>query len=138
MNPFVSVFWTVIVLASACIASETVNESIQSRIHRELGNGGRKLIEVTDPSIVLDGQFIIMFDPDTVMNVTEKTTQLFTKEQIVFQYDNIAIKGVAIRSATTNLLNTLEADPHVLFIQPVRRNMQRCTLCYFLRSNPTY
>ena len=39
----------------------------------------RKMIEVRDPSYIVDGKYIIIFDPDSVANATDKSMQLFTK-----------------------------------------------------------
>jgi hypothetical protein len=111
--------WTLLVLAAMGEAHATFSYSTKSRLHRELGNG-RKLIEASDSSKVLDGQFIVVFDSDIVMNVTVKASQLFTKEQISFVYDTVVMKGVAIRNATSQLLDTLELDSQILFIEPVR------------------
>ena len=83
-------------------------------------NSNRKMIEVTDPSSIVDGQYIILFDPDSVENVTNKSLQLFTTSQILYVYDNIAIKGVAIRNVTMKHLYELESDPDILSIEPVR------------------
>jgi hypothetical protein len=119
MNILISFIWTILLLAASGAASEPLSESFKSRLRQQFGNS-RKLIEASDTSIVLEGQYIVVFDPDTVANVTKKATQLFASHQVMFQYDNIAIKGVAIRNATSNLLKKLESDPQVLFIQPVR------------------
>ena len=94
--------------------------------NNKMNSNHRKLIEGnTDPSSVVDGQYIIIFDPDHVGNVTEKVTQLFntttTKSQILYIYDNIAIKGVAIRNVTIERLYELESDPDILSIEPVRK-----------------
>jgi hypothetical protein len=83
-------------------------------------NSNRKMIEVTDSSSIVDGQYIIIFDPDSVENVINKSLQLFTSSQILYVYDNIAIKGVAIRNVTMKRLYELESDPHILSIEPVR------------------
>ena len=87
-------------------------------------NKNRKLIEAFDLSSAVNGQYIIIFDPDSVSNATEKSMQLFTKSQISYVFDNIAIKGVAIRNVTTQMLYELEADIHILSIEPVRENTQ--------------
>jgi hypothetical protein len=80
--------------------------------------GGRKLVEATDPSSVLEGQYIVIFE-QRVANVTAKVAQLFLPHQIYYQYDNAAFKGVSVRSVTSKLLSKLEADPLVLMIEPV-------------------
>jgi hypothetical protein len=80
--------------------------------------GGRKLVEATDPSSVLEGQYIVVFE-QRVANVTAKVAQLFLPHQIYYQYDNVAFKGVSVRSVTSKLLSKLEADPLVLMIEPV-------------------
>ena len=79
----------------------------------------RKMIEVRDPSSIVDGKYIIIFDPDSVANATDKSMQLFTKSQISYIYDNIAIKGVAIRNVTTQRLHEVESDQDILSIEPV-------------------
>ena len=82
-------------------------------------NKNRKMIEVSDPSSGVDGQYIIIFDPESVSNVTEKSMQMFTASQITYVFDNIAIKGVAIRNVTPLRLNELETDSHILSMEPV-------------------
>jgi Subtilase family len=68
----------------------------------------------------MPGQYIVVFDPDAVTNVTEKVTALCSPKQVAYEYDNIAIKGVAIRNVTKQMLNQLEGDPEILFYAPVR------------------
>jgi hypothetical protein len=81
----------------------------------------RKLIPTMDPStVVKDGQYIVLFDPDTVTNATKKALQLFATFQIGYIYDNIVMKGVAIRNVTSQFIDMLESDPHILWIEPVR------------------
>lgn len=84
-------------------------------------NSHRKMMKVTDLSSVVDGKYIIIiFDPDSVENVTNKSLQLFTSSQILYVYDNIAIKGVAIQNVTMKRLYEFESDPDILSIEPVR------------------
>ena len=123
MIGFISLLIVVLLLSST--TSTSLSESLQARVcGRQLGQN-RKLLSVEDPTIVLDGQFIIVFDNKAVQNVTAKVENLFVKEQILYEYDNIAIKGVAIRNATFELLGRLERDSDILFIAPVRTLKKR-------------
>jgi hypothetical protein len=112
-------------LASVMLLSTMATASFTRRL------GARKLVEAEDPSKVLEGQYIVIFDPK-VSNVTTKVAQLFSPQQVSFEYDNAAFKGVSIRSATKSLLNQLVADPQILWIEPVRQTnfrshqQQRC------------
>jgi hypothetical protein len=139
--------WTIIVVlvlapAKCCgaaiihkfnaIADTTTSfqSSIKSRLleRRQLNaanskSENRKLIEVSDPTSVVDGQYIVIFDPDGVSNATETSMQLFSTSQISYVFDNIAIKGVAIRNITNQKLHELEANSHILSMEPVRRNV---------------
>jgi hypothetical protein len=117
------VFITLLQIASLFLftnASSTnvsLSESLTERVRgRQLGHH-RKLLTVDDSTIALDGQYIIVFD---VPNVTAKVESLFVKEQIMYEYDNIAMKGVAVRNVTDELLSRLDGDSDVLFIAPVR------------------
>lgn len=88
-------------------------------------NKNRKLIEVSDvssssSSAVVDGQYIVVFDPDLVVNATATAMQLFHTSQILYVLDNIVMKGVAIRNVTTDRLHELDADARILSLEPVR------------------
>jgi hypothetical protein len=100
----------------------SLSESLVARVRsRQLGqhHHPRKLMTVDDPTIVLDGQYIMVFNNDTVPNVTAKVESLFMKEQILYEYDNIAMKGAAIRNVSVELIDQLEEDSDILFIAPV-------------------
>jgi hypothetical protein len=137
MNILIAILSTFLLLSTIGLTNGTFSSSIKSRIRRQLGSGSRKLIEVGDPSKVLDGQYIVVFDSDIVTNVTAKVMQLFEKDQVSFKYDNVVMKGVAIRNVTTQVLTTLELDPQILFIEPVCINVEgvtRTIALYFLSS----
>ena len=122
MIRFITSFSIMVLLSftNAETTSTSLVESLKARVHgRQLGHH-RKLLSVDDPTIVLDGQFIVIFDNDAVKNVTEKVEDLFVKNQIVYEYDNIAVKGVAIRNMTDEQLNRLEGDSDIVYIAPVR------------------
>jgi hypothetical protein len=117
----ISLFITVLLSSSnAATISSSLSESLEAHVHGRVLGHHRKLITVDDPAIVLDGQYIIVFDNDVVQNVTQKVEDVFVKEQVIYEYDNVAIKGVAIRNVTSELLHQLDMDSDILFMAPVR------------------
>jgi hypothetical protein len=51
--------------------------------------------------------------------------QWFTPSQISYIFDNIAMKGVAIRNVTTQTLQELEAHSDILSMEPVREKLKQ-------------
>jgi hypothetical protein len=122
MIGFIASLFIAVILSSsyAATTSESLSESLKARVRGRQLEQHRKLLSVDDPAIVLDGQFIMIFDNDTVQNVTAKVEELLVQDHIIYMYDNIAIKGVAIGNVTSELLDRLEGDSDILFIAPVR------------------
>ena len=105
--------------ANAAMTSSSLSESLAARVYgRQLGHN-RKLITVEDTTTTFDGQYIIVFHNDVVQNVTEKVEDMSVEDQVIYEYDNIAIKGVAIRNVTAEQLHQFEMDSDILFIAPV-------------------
>ena len=115
--------------ASTIDASVLLLSSVKSRLlerrRAKTMNHNRKLLDATtdSSSAIVNGQYIIIFDPDRVFNVTDTSSQWFDASQISYMYDNIAIKGVAVRNVTAELLYELESDPDILSIEPVRKTL---------------
>ena len=118
----ISLFITFLLSSSnaAATTSSSLSESLEAQVRNRQLEHHRKLIAVDDPAIVIDGQYIIVFNNDAVQNVTKKVEDVFAKEQVIYEYDNIAIKGVAIRNVTAQLLHQLEMDSDIRFMAPVR------------------
>lgn len=105
---------------NATSASVSLSASLTAQVRsRQLGHS-RKLLTVDDPTMAIDGHYIMVFDNDKVNNVTAKVENMFVKEHVNYIYDNIALKGAAIRNVTAELLDRLEGDSDILFIAPVR------------------
>ena len=106
--------------SSAETITSSLSKSLEAQVHgRQLAHH-RKLLTIVDPTKALDGRYIAVFDYDAVQNVTEKVESMFGMEQVLYEYDNIALKGAAIQNVTAEQLEQMEIDPDILYIAPVR------------------
>lgn len=90
-------------------------------------SGGRKLLESAPDASIIPGRYIVVFD-GTVPSVKDKASRLLLSKtasidaaQVLYEYDNAAIQGVSVQNVSPEHLRQLEADPQVLYIEPVSR-----------------